>query len=577
MQPTTENTPQMVSSPIQNITREEVVLRRIFDDGSIQNRIVTSMKPELFSGLNENLCIGIRHFYKRYKRFPTAQELLIGFHEEAPERLQLGKIMGYAMEAIDRTVAVDLVESFFREGLTESVLTSAAEAIQTNKVDNIADLVEVLQKAVNFTIQTDTGLSAITDMHEILKRLNETHTAIPSAIDEVRGYTGRKDGGGGWYRSALSVFMGMPNVGKTIFMCNEAAYAYKAGFNVLYVTLEMGAELIHERIIANVTDIPMNDVRSQDPDELLDKYKNSRLPGAVEHGDLVVKRLPTTTTVIDIENVITELKISDGIHVDIIFVDYLGIMKPVKRDNTVQNMNMYSMGKEVAEQLRDMGDRFEIPVVSASQLNRDGYNSTQASMKDVAGSAGINDTADFIITITQDPLLKSNKMFFHTIIKNRYGPNMVSFLTQCDYSRMRVTTADDTKIQSYNDAMMSQQQPIEGFNADKDNKAFNTKSTTKSKAELDAQAEMLAKFTQVDDFDETTTPNEASAPVQQPAPTPTQPIVKEVSTPVVQPTTFPTNPMQQRTSPAMNNNIPSNVNSNNVGVVLPPSGDAYGI
>ena len=560
----------MVSNPIQNITRQEMILRRIFDDGAIQNRIINVLDPSLFTDEYHNICRAIRSYHSQYKKFPDAQEVILGFSDDAPERQKLIQLMGYSVERVDRKMTVELIEKFFQQKMTENILMKAAGMIHSSKVDQIADLVISLQKSVNFTITTDIGLSAISDMHEIIRRLNETNTAVPSAIEDIRGYTGRKESGGGWYRSGLSVFMGMPNVGKTIFMCNEAAYSYQCGYNVLYVTLEMGAELIHERIISNVTDIPMSDIRSSDPDEVLDKYKKSVSPDAVKHGELIVKQLPTTTTVADIENVLNEIKMSLGITIDILFVDYLGIMKPDRRDNTIQNLNMYTMGKEVAEQLRDLAMRNEIPVVTASQMNRDGYETTQASMKNTAGSAGINDTADFIISITQDPLLKANRLFMHTIIKNRFGPNSVAFITQCDYLKMRVRSAGDDKVQEYNDAMMSQNTVVEGFNAERGN-SYNTVPAQKTKEEIEAQNELMERFRQAEIDAASVLSTDDSKPEESTPTTPAQPL-----RPMPTPPPMPQNPhvMSQVNASAVQQPASSSVQSN---IAIPQAGDSYGL
>ena len=262
---------------VQDITREEMVLRRILDDVNIQSRIVEHMSPDIFTGLNVNICRAILGHNKQFGKFPTPQEIVSALPDGAPERQQVIKIAQYNVETIEQNVSTAYVKSFFREMLTERVIIESADHIKNNKIDNIVDLVKQLEKAVNFDIEINIGLSALHDMPEILRRLNVSDTAIPSGIDAINELTdisGKKKGG--WYRSALSLFMGMPNVGKTILLCNEAAYAYKSGYNVLYVSLEMAEERIHQRIIANVTDTPMGEVASQDPHEILEKYGRFR-------------------------------------------------------------------------------------------------------------------------------------------------------------------------------------------------------------------------------------------------------------------------------------------------------------
>ena len=158
----------------------------------------------------------------------------------------------------------------------------------------------------------DIGLDLVDDTDEALRRLNETHKPIPSAISDIRAWTAGNKQGGGWYRAALSVFQGMPNVGKTIFLCNEAAYAYQNGYNVLYVSLELAEELIWERIASNITDIPMDEIRGKTKDEIETLLKKNKEAGATDCGEMVVRQLSSTTNAMDIENLMHEIKVSKG-------------------------------------------------------------------------------------------------------------------------------------------------------------------------------------------------------------------------------------------------------------------------
>jgi len=102
-------------------------------------------------------------------------------------------------------------------------------------------------------------------------------------------------------------------------------------------------------------------------------------------------------------------------------------------------------------------------------------------MKDVAGSVGLNDTADFVITITQDPLLKSCGLFAHMILKNRFGSNSVPGLSRVDYSHMRVRSATPEEINKYTEQQINQTQSIPDFNEN----TFEVKGSTNSAVNTD--------------------------------------------------------------------------------------------
>ena len=466
-----------------NISREELVLRRLFDDPIVQNRVLPHIDAELFSDdADQKICGAILSYFKKYQRFPARDDLPLGLPSNSLEKNKLMKILNYDLDNISTDVAVDIIETFFKEKKTEKILIEAAESINQRDFKNISGMIEDLGKAVNFSLHMDIGLDLVEDAGEALRRLMETHVPIPSALADVRAWTHENRRSGGWYRGSLSVFVGMPNVGKTLQLCNEAAYSFQAGYNVLYVTLELVAEGIWEKIAVNVSGIPLTEIRkvykregeeaikdalrdnTQTRSEMLQEYVNENVDSK---GSLTVRQLPSTTTAFDIENLMNEIKIAKGVTIDIVFIDYLQKMKPAKQAGSLSNATLYTQGKEVSEQVRDLAIKYEIPVVTASQLNRDGYSNKQADMANTAGSAAINDTADVMITITEDPYLKKNAMFLHMITKNRFGPNMIVFLSQCNWSLMRVRSADNEQIVHYRETQVNQTVEIANFNRDK--------------------------------------------------------------------------------------------------------------
>lgn len=479
---------------IYDLTPEDLVIKNFFEDNTLQHRIAQHLEPILFyDDSNQKICDWIIRFHKAYNRYPGAQELVAAVPPCA-QRTKLINICNNQIQPMERNFVVDQIEKFFKERKTQAVLTDAAEAIHQRDFSNISDIVKNLQDSINFNLSLDIGLDVVEDVQEALDRLNESMRAIPSGFADIRAYTSNSNGFGGHYRKALSIFLGQPNVGKSIVLCSEAAFAYQKGYNVLYVTLEMAEELIWERIASNITNIPMSDIRVQNEAQMQELLK--RVPDDETHsvGKLVVKSMPTTSTVVDIENEIIEIKRTKGFDIDMLVVDYIGIMKPAKRASSMTNHSLYTMGKEIAEQLRDLAKSRIIAVVTASQLNRDGYGNKAASMQNVAGSAGLNDTADFMMSITQDALLKSFGMFQHNIMKNRFGPNEVPTLSKCSYANMRVRSATTQEIQEYSAAQISQDGDADSFTPRSDDLRGSDKAPSKSREEIEAQRKQMEEL-----------------------------------------------------------------------------------
>ena len=306
-------------------------------------------------------------------------------------------------------------------------------------------------------------MSMLKDIDHILSELNKPSIAIPSSLNQLRYHTGGEDDptAGGWYRKAVSAFMGMPNIGKTMFLCNEAAFAYRCGYNVLYSSLEMHEELIYKRIMANVSQVEQKDIKHQSSDALKELLEKHVIHNNSKHGDVYCKQLDANTSATDIENTILECERVHDTSIDFLVVDYLGIMKP---SNNNKNANTYQIGKDVTEQLRDVAMRRNIAILTATQTNRSGYDDTNVTMANTSESTGINATLDFLITITQDEFLRRERIFSNTIIKNRFGPKDITLFTKCDFLRMTLTDASQGDLEAYYSTLGSTDQIVDGFN-----------------------------------------------------------------------------------------------------------------
>ena len=98
---------------------------------------------------------------------------------------------------------------------------------------------------------------------------------------------------------------------------------------------------------------------------------------------------------------LVKLKKRIQIKVGAVVIDYINILANYRNQNTE---NTYMKIKQIAEDLRAMGIRNDWLIVTATQITRNGYNSSDISMTDVAESAGLSHTADVMLGIIQDDL-----------------------------------------------------------------------------------------------------------------------------------------------------------------------------
>lgn len=452
-------------NPVVQMSREDLVLRTFFNDGVLGPKLRPYMDTKLFADpVNQGLIKVINKFDKKYKRPPTAQELLIGmgttgFSEQLVNKLSY--ICNTPIVGIRSEYMIDLLEGYFRERMTENVLIHASENVHDKHVDGINNLIPQLKEAVNFSLHTNLGLNLYNDIGTALALLKERKECIPSAINEVRTKTGQvqADGsmiGGGYYRKTLTLYVGQPNVGKSLILGNEAVFAYTWGYNVLYISLELAEDYLWQRLAANICDVEMPQILEMTEDEcrakIDEKLRANKADGVF--GNFQVKRLKTTTTPADIEMYIDQFEDTFG-KLDFLVIDYIGIMKPGL--SASEQRSMYLDGVAKAEQIRDMLIERNIAGLSAVQFNRMGYNNLEASIESVEGSSGYAETCDVMISITSDSVLRECGMFFHKFLKNRFGRNNDTFQTRCDYKKMKWFDATQEELAKYNELRMDQE------------------------------------------------------------------------------------------------------------------------
>jgi hypothetical protein len=353
---------------------------------------------------------------------------------------------------------VTLLEKFYQEKATENALRDAAAALYNNDTETIRDLLPILRDKLNFSLHMGLGLDLVDDIEEAQRRLKEMSHPIRSAIGPINQYTAQvktDPNSGGYPRKTMTLYVGQPNVGKSLVMGSEACNFIRYGYDVLYISLELSEEYVWRRLAANLTGVPQYEVADLSVDECRELIENTKIPGVERLGHLKVIRMKTTTTPAEIEARVDQFYSIYKKNPDVLVVDYIGIMKPNRNHRTMESM--YLDGQEKAEQIRELCIDRNMVGISAVQFNRTGYSRLDAGLESVSGSAGFAETADIMITLTRDALLKKQNMYANFVKKNRFGENEVMFYTKYDYNTMRWYDATTDDIAAYMDALTQAQ------------------------------------------------------------------------------------------------------------------------
>ena len=331
-------------------------------------------------------------------------------------------------------------ESWVKWRHFDKQLVKTIEYVKTQNVspENVED---VVQRAISM-ISTDGSLSFDADLgldffnpEDHMQRVSDKIQTGWSFVDNVSG--------GGYDPKSLVVYAGEQGLGKSIWLANDAANFIRMGHNVCFVTAEMSAAKVVKRIGANLLSISMQEYDQKSANRDFIKRRLERITrGLMPPGKLFVKEYPTSqATTLDIEAYIKELEEVTEHKVNVLIVDYINILSNYRNPNTE---NTYMKIKQIAEDLRALAVKRNMLVISATQITRGAWDSTEIKMENIAESAGLAHTADVMYALIQDGMMHANKEYWLKVLKIRDGQgknNRCRF--DIDYDYMRLTETDD--------------------------------------------------------------------------------------------------------------------------------------
>jgi len=218
---------------------------------------------------------------------------------------------------------------------------------------------------------------------------------------------------GGLNKGEITIFAGQSGAGKSLFLQNLAVNWAMAGFNVVYLSLELSEKLCSMRIDAMHTGYETREVM-RNIDDVHMKVRASQMKSK---GTLRVKQLPNGCTSNDIRAYIKEYEIFMGIKVDCILVDYLDLMMPMSKKISAENL--FVKDKYVTEELRNLAVELQTVTVSASQLNRGSYEEIEFDPSHIAGGISKVNTADNVIGIFTSAAMKEGGRYQIQFMKTR--------------------------------------------------------------------------------------------------------------------------------------------------------------
>lgn len=300
--------------------------------------------------------------------------------------------------------------SFCRNQNLKQVILASVDLLKAGNFDRIKDLVD---KAMKVGTETDLGHNYKEDYD--LRAEDVKRDTVPSDWEPINDLM---DGGLG--PGELGVVVAPSGVGKTWILTALGASAVRQGLNVVHYTMELSEHYVGARYDTVFTRIPSNELKEKKEEV---KSKISQLSG-----QLMIKYFPPKgVTVKKLQQHIDKM-IATGNKPDVIVVDYADLLlsHSNKSDST------YAEQGGVYIDLRGMSGELGIPIWTASQTNRSAIDSEVIEADKIADSYAKVMNADFIMSWSRKSKDKLNNTARAHIMKNRFGPDGITFPCKMD-------------------------------------------------------------------------------------------------------------------------------------------------
>jgi len=396
---------------------ELVILKNLIYNITFTMRVFPYIKRKYFDEYPEAQLFRLIHDHiKKYNMPPSEEALSISLSEDSKLDDDTFKEITTILDAIskDQTEVqedwlMETAEKWCKERAVYCAVNESIQILDEPKKNN-GEIPTLLSDALGITFDPNVGHDYVESYAERFDLLHTKQNKMPFNLEWFNKVTQ-----GGVESKTLNIILAGTNVGKSLFMCSDAAHKVTIGKNVLYISCEMAEEKIGQRIDANILDIAMAQMGALDRDAFIKKFETKKK----DFGRMFIKEYPpSSANAGHFKHLLQELKLKKKFEPDVVYIDYINICDS-QRAKLAQGM--YTFVKAIAEELRALAVEFNVPVWSATQMNRDGYDSSDPGLTNTSESFGLPATADFMFSMMQNEELANMRQFQVKQLKSRYG------------------------------------------------------------------------------------------------------------------------------------------------------------
>lgn len=404
------------------------VISAIISDRSFTRQIYDILKPEYFDAeSSEWLVKTTMNYFDQYDKMPTLDVLKVKINSIERDVLKTSVVdtLKYAwnhLDSQDLEFVKEQVLDFCKNQSIKNAILDSVTLLEDGKYETIKKKIDTAMKAGQDSDIGHEYKTMITERYE-----DQVRNVVSTGWDVIDEITQ-----GGFGKGELILFAAPPGIGKSWSLVNIGVNAMKKGKVVAHYTLELNEGYTGQRYDAVLSGVAVGNL----------KYNMEDVKKAVENvpGDLVVKHYPTKTASVTSLKAHMDKMTLQGKKPDVVIVDYADLLRGPSKEKRHEEL------EEIIEDLRGMAGEYEVPVFTASQINRSGAEDDIITGTKIAGSFSKMMTADFVVSLSrkiEDKLAGTGR--WH-VIKNRFGPDGMTFPSKANFSTGQIHIYNDDSI-----------------------------------------------------------------------------------------------------------------------------------
>lgn len=419
-------------------------LAYILKDQIVAKSLIRGIPDDFYAYSPELSAIftGFREFLEKYGCRPRQHELV----DYLQDYIQKNKLDTYKQQALvlalkkvwehNNYTPIRVKEKFSKAIWWHNMLRVGLQMPDLAENDDAETLLSAWKEASSLGVE-DTPVTEywMDTPARIERRKNQKMRIIPTGFSPMDVVVG-----GGIPRGSLALVLGGSGFGKSAFMTQIAMQASYQGYRTAFVTLELNADSVMARMDAYNTQIPMDTLPLQGG---ICTKKLANIYSQENPAQAFVKYYPTKSIDLNhIEVFLDQLRMEQGITLDLLVVDYFDLLKMVGIYK-----NKWEALEENCEILRGLAGKHDMVIWTAGQTRRDGISKELVGMDDISASFGKVFPLDVMITMSQTQDEKAKNIMRLRFAKNRFGPTDSIVFMESNFKQMRFNalSSDEAK------------------------------------------------------------------------------------------------------------------------------------